>query len=159
MKNAASFDQDNSKIYLKYSYLMYPVGLKIEPKVNIGDDVFYAKKSFHISLLCLEKFSENEQIKILKFAQKYPINLGQVSTTTRMVTKDDQKSIIVRVRMTGLRKMIKEINQNFGYKFENPPTHITLYTLKNQFGIPINLTEDLRNLSQAIVLPDSQLHR
>lgn len=150
MKIEKSFGVNSSKIYLKYGYLMYPVIMEIEPKIQIGEDVFYAKKSFHVSLLCLEKLSKREQLKILEFSQKYPIKLTHVSTAFRLVTKDDLKSIIIRVTMTGLKRIIKEINKNFGFKFEYPPTHITLYTLKGQFGIPINTIVEFISFSRKL---------
>jgi hypothetical protein len=55
--------------------------------------------------------------------------------------------------MSGLNQLISAINKQFGYELVYPPTHVTLYTLKGQFGIGVNTQERYQQLTQAI---DSQ---
>lgn len=146
---------DNSDIYLKFGYLTFPLNLNIISKIKIGSEMFFSKSGYHISLLHLEGYPESEQRKICSFAQKYPIKLKKVTNIYRLVTLGDQQSIVVRVRLGGLKKLISAVNKHFGYSFVYPPTHITLFTLKGQFGIGVNSNSDYRCLTKKINPPDS----
>jgi len=119
-------------------------------KIKIGSETFFAKKGYHCSLLCLETLSIPAQEKVLKFAQNYPIKLKKLTNVYRLVTLGNRKSIIVRVRLAGLKRLIYAVNKHFGYDFLYPPTHVTLFTLKGQFGIPVNSNNEYRVLSRGI---------
>ncbi|MCX6726991.1 MAG: hypothetical protein NTY75_04285, partial [Candidatus Shapirobacteria bacterium] len=69
---------------------------------------------------------------------------------------ENQQSIIVRVHLQGLKRLISAINNHFGYSFVYPPTHITLFTLKDQYGISVDSTSEYRQLTHQISQKDSQ---
>ena len=150
MDYARNIINNNSDVYLKYEYLMYPVNLNIVPEMRVGSDLFFAKNSYHISLLCLEGIPKTNQTEILSFAQKYNLKLGKITSIFRLVIEEDQQTIIVRIRLFGLKKLIFGINKNFGYKFEYPPTHITLFTLRGQTGVGINTCKRYRQIGNQI---------
>ena len=129
---------------------MLPLNLNIISKIKIGTKIFYSKNGYHVSLLCLEKILESDQKKILNFAKKYSVKLLKISSTFRLVTQENQQSIIVRVHLRGLKKLISAVNKNFGFKFVYPPTHITLFTLKDQYGIALNSTDEFQQFTSQI---------
>ena len=53
-----------------------------------------------------EEFSESDQKKVLNFAQKYPVKLKKISKIYRLVTQENQQSIIVRVHLYELKRLI-----------------------------------------------------
>jgi hypothetical protein len=146
----------NSDVYLDYGYLMLPLSLRIIPKIKIGTETFFSKKGYHVSLLRLEDFPKPDQIKVFNLARKYPVKLKKVTQVYRLVRRENQQSIIVRVHLRGLKKLISAVNKNFGYHFVYPPTHITLFTLKDQYGIAVNTSSEYRRLTGQISLKDSQ---
>jgi len=146
----------NSEIYLNYGYLMLPLSLSIISKIKIGTETFFSKNGYHVSLLRLEDFSEPVQKKVLNFAQKYPVKLKKITKIYRLVTQENQQSIIVRVHLRGLKKLISAVNKHFGYNFFYPPTHTTLFTLKDQYGIAVNSTGEYRLLTRQISKKYSQ---
>lgn len=146
----------NSSIYLNYGYLMLPLNLKIVPRIKIGNATFFPKSGYHVSLLCIENFSESDQKKIFNFAQKYSVKIKKITGIYRLAVLQNQQSIIVRVHLRGLKKLISAINYHFGYNFSYPPTHITLFTLNGQYGIAINSTGEYKQLTRQISQKDSK---
>lgn len=140
----------NNDIYLSYGYLMLPISLRIISKIKIGSQAFFSKKGYHVSLLSLEHFTEAEQKTILNFARKFSVKLTRVTNVYRLVTQNDKQSIIVRVRLQGLRKLFSAVNKHFAQNFVYPPTHITLFTMKDQYGIGVNTVGDYRRLTRQI---------
>ena len=96
----------NSDIYLNYGYLMLPLSLNIVSKIIIGTETFFSKNGYHVSLLRLRDLSETEQKKVLNFAKKYSVKLINITKIYRLVAEDNRQSIIVRVRLQGLKKLI-----------------------------------------------------
>ena len=140
----------NSGVYLNYGYLTFPVNLSIIPKIKIGSKTFYSKTAYHVSLLYLGKLSDVEQEKILKFAGKYKVKLSKVTNVFRSVKKEGKESIIVRVQLQGLKKLITDINNRYDYSFVYPPTHITLYNLKGQYGIGVNSKKEYEEITSQL---------
>jgi len=92
----------------------------------------------------------------LNFAQKYPIRLKRITNIYRFIRQEDKQSIIVRVRLSGFKNLIYAINKHFGYHFVYPPTHITLFNLKDQYGIGCNSTNEYKRLTSRINQKHSQ---
>lgn len=143
-------------MYLNYGYLMLPLNLSVISKIKLGTETFFSKNGYHVSLLHLEDFSESDQKKVLYFAKKYPVKLKKITKTYRLVTQEKQRSIIVRVHLSGLKKLISAVNKHFGYNFVYPPTHITLFTLKDQYGIGVNSIGEYKRLTRQINQKNSQ---
>jgi hypothetical protein len=130
---------------------MLPFNLNIISKIKIGTKTFFSKSGYHVSLIRLRDFSEFDQKKVLDFTKKYPVKLKKVTKIYRLVTEENRQSIIVRVRLQGLKKLISALNKHFGYNFPYPPTHITLFTLKNmEGGIGVNSIGEYRKLTHQI---------
>lgn len=147
----------NSSIYLDYGYLMLPLSLSIASSIKVGSMTFFPKIGYHVSLIRLKDLSETDQKRVFEFAKKYPIMLKTITKIFRLVRENDQQSIIVRVRLCGLKNLISAVNHHFNYNFVYPPTHITLFTLKGQHGIGVNSTSEYRQLTSPINQKDSQL--
>ncbi len=145
----------NSGIYLGYGYLMLPLNLNISSKIEIENKTFFPKKGYHVSLICLENLPKPNQEKILNFAKKYPVVLKRMTGVYRLVIQENNQSIIVRIHLKGLKKLITAVNKHFGYSLVYPPTHITLFTLKGQYGIAINSNSEYRQLTHQISPKDS----
>lgn len=137
----------NSGVYLNYGYLTFPVNLSIIPKIKIDSKTFYSKTTYHVSLLYLGELTNTKQNKILKFASKYEVRLSKITNVFRSVKKEDNESIIVRVQLQGLKRLITDINKLYGYNFVYPPTHITLFNLKGQYGIGINSLQEYKEIT------------
>ena len=147
----------NSDIYLNYGYLMLPLSLNIVSKIIIGTETFFSKNGYHVSLLRLRDLSETEQKKVLNFAKKYSVKLINITKIYRLVAEDNRQSIIVRVRLQGLKKLIFAINKHFSYSLVYPPTHITLFALKDMDGgIGINSANEYKRLTHQIDQKDSR---
>jgi hypothetical protein len=146
----------NSDIYLDYGYLMLPLNLNIISKIKIGTKKFFSKNGYHVSLIHLRDFSDSDRKKILDFSKKYPVKLKKITKIYRLVTEENHQSIIVRVHLQGLKKLILALNNHFGYNFPYPPTHITLFTLKNmEGGIGVNSAGEYQRLTHQISQKDS----
>lgn len=136
---------------------MLPVSLNIISKVKIGPKIYFPKSGYHVSLFRLKDFSDADQKIIFNFAKKYPVKLKKITGIFRLVIEEDRQSIIVRVRLQGLRMLVSAINRYFGYNFVYPPTHITLFTLKDmEGGIGLNSTREYQQLTRQINQKDSQ---
>lgn len=140
----------NSGIYLNYGYLTLPINLSIISKIKIDSETYFAKSSFHVSLIYLGELAESDQKKLLIFAQKYNVFITGITNNYRLVKQGDKQSIIVRIRLQGLKKLISNINSYFGYNFVYPPTHITLFNLKGQYGIGINSRTEYNEITSQI---------
>lgn len=140
----------NSGIYLNYGYLTLPVNISIIPKIKIGSKTFYSKIGYHTSLLYLGDLPDTQQKEILKFASKYGVKLSKVTNVFRAVKKEDNESIIVRVQLQGLKKLINGINKQYGYSYVYPPAHITLFNLKGQYGIGINSLKEYKEITSKL---------
>ena len=141
---------NNLGIYLNYGYLTLPVNISIVDKVKIGPKIFYSKTGYHTSLLYLGNLTETEQLKIVNFASKYKVRLSKITNTFRSVKSGDKESIIVRVKLHGLKRLINEINKHYRYDFVYPPTHITLFNLKGQYGIGINSKKEYEEITKQL---------
>lgn len=147
----------NSDIYLDYGYLMLPLNLNIRTKIKIGTKTFFSKNGYHVSLIRLKDFSESYQKKVLDFSQKYPVKLKKITKIYRLATEEKRHSLIVRVQLQGLKKLILALNKHFSCSFIYPPTHITLFVLKDmEGGIGINSISEYRQLTRQINIKDSQ---
>lgn len=56
----------NLGLYLIYDYLTLPIDLNISPKIKIGEETFFAKKGYHVSLLYFDDLSMIDQKKDFK---------------------------------------------------------------------------------------------
>lgn len=147
----------NSEVYSNYGYLMLPLSLSIISKIKIGTETFCSKNEYHVSLLRLRDLSESQQKKVFYFAQNYSVKLKEITKIYRLVAEENRKSIIVRVRLQGLKKLISAVNKHFSYSFVFPPTHITLFTLRDMDGgIGVNSVSEYKLLTHKINQKDSQ---
>ena len=136
---------------------MLPLNLNIISKIKIAKETFFSKSGYHVSLVRLRDFSKTNQNKILNFTKKYPVKLKRISKTYRLVKEEGRQSIIVRVHLQGLKKLVFALNKHFGSSFIYPPAHITLFTLKDmEGGIGVNSKSEYKNLTSQISQKDSQ---
>lgn len=129
---------------------MLPVDIETLPKININGKYFYAKQNYHVSLLCLEKIKKSDQMKVLELSKTHRISLNKITNVYRLAKDTNNASIIVRVKLQGLKKLISEVNNLLNTKFTYPPTHITLFVLKDKFGIGINSNYEYKQITHNI---------
>jgi hypothetical protein len=136
---------------------MLPLSLSIVSKIKIGTEAYFSKNGYHVSLIRLVDLTKSDQQKVLNFTKTYPVKLKEITKIYRLVTEKNLQSVMVLVRLQGLKKLILAVNHHFGYNFIYPPTHITLFTLKDQKGgIGVNSASEYRQLTRQVSQNDSR---
>lgn len=148
----------SEKVIYKWGYVIFPLELTLAPTIKIDGQAYIAKKEFHVSLLCAKDYvaklakrlgkSEDEALRVLLDRTslalgKYPLVLGPFLNVFLKAEKENRKSLVVRVKMNGLEKVLEFISKEISLPIEIPPTHITLYTLKNRLSVPLNSHKDI----------------
>lgn len=135
-----------------------PVKIKIE-----GCELFL-KSEFHVSLICIGKIMEKNNLSIPDFINKViadfceftkhtSIDLARLCDEFRFVAENERRTIIAMCDISNLSKFFDFINQKYGLKLEYPPTHVTLYALQPNVGIFLTDTNDLNRLTKKIKVP------
>jgi hypothetical protein len=73
-----------------------------------------------------------------------PVRVGD---ELRLVRSGEERTLVVMVRVDGLRDLYAELSGRLGAALAPPPTHITLYTRPGGEGIGLHDETDLRDLS------------
>jgi len=146
-----------------------PVFIPDLPKqIEIKGNILYVKNEFHISLVCIKKIEEKYNVKIPNFLNMIindfcefnkinTLELLHYNNNYRFVARDDLKSVIVMCEILNLNKFFDLINRKYGLNIEYPPTHVTLYTLKDSIGIYLIDSSDIKNLTNLIDNPIGRL--
>jgi len=124
----------------------------------------FLKSSFHVSLVCINEIIKKYGISdsefkdsIIKdfcdFIQANDINLLNYSPDFKFVEENDLKTIVVMCQVSNLYEFFQLVDKKYGLKIEYPPTHVTLYILKDKLGIFLTDSDDIKNLTKAIPNP------
>ncbi len=125
----------------------------------INDIELVLKDSFHISIFPICElnqryhtlFIEEEIGKIFfDFIKENPIEIG-FSSEFRFVVEGDLKSVVIMCEHKNITDFYKLINQIYNLNIEMPVPHVTLYILKDKFGIYLLDRSDVQLKSKEIV--------
>ena len=73
----------------------------------------------------------------------------------RVVQENDRKTIIRMCAVGEAEAFFGELSEAFGFPIEVPPTHITLYTLKNKWPIGIYSKQQLDKITRKLTNPEA----
>jgi hypothetical protein len=150
---------------LKEDTIGLPVSFSELPvKIQVEGCELFLKDSFHISLVCIGKIIEKNQLTIpdfvnkviadfCDFTNKINIELDQYRDEFRFVSENDRKSVVAMCDIKNLDKFFDFLNQKYNLNLEYPPTHATLYTLQPNLGIFLTDTDDIKRLTKRIEAP------
>ena len=133
-------------------------------EIVIEGNALVLKSSFHISLVCINEIIKKHNISIsgfvdsmkkdfCDFVKTNDINLLSYLDDFRFVEENELKTVIVMCKVSNLDNFFGTINKKYGLTIECPPTHVTLYTLKDKLGIFLTDTNDIKNFTKPIPNP------
>ena len=155
--NKFQYNIPNKVIGLPVKFKNLPMLLKIE------NTDLVLKSSFHTSLICVGKIIEKYNVLIPDFENQVLDDFCEFSKSNeikvldygdfRFVQKDDLKTVVVMCNVLNLNKFFDLINKKYGLNIEYPPTHVSLYTLKDKHAIFLTNQDDIKNLTKPIPNP------
>lgn len=133
-------------------------------QIEVKGNTLYLKSSFHISLVCINKIIKKYDIEISDFLSKTiedfsdfvktnKVELLHYNNDFKFVAENELRSVIVTCEVSNINKFFDLINEKYGLSVKYPPTHVTLYTLKDGLGIYLTDSDDIKNLTTSIVNP------
>lgn len=145
--------------------IFLPVSITDLPEqIEIEGNILYAKKEFHVSLVCIRRIADRYNINIPDFLNKIisdfrefnkenKVELLHYNNDFRFAVRDDLKTVIVTCEVSNINKFFDLMNKKYGVNVEYPSTHVTLYTLKDKVGIYLIDSSDIKNLTVTIENP------
>ena len=133
-------------------------------KIHVEGREFGRRTSFHISLVCMERMVRKYGLSIpdlgakvvedfREFVRSNDIRFLRYRDEFRMVAFDGRCSIVVMCDVSGIGAFFDLINKKYGLKLDAQPTHVTLYTLKNDLGIYLIDQDDIQKITKVIPNP------
>ncbi len=150
----------NNDFTINNFYIFIPVKLeqeKFKQQIKINDTELFLKNEFHVSILFFpniidKKISKKEIIDFfIDFQKEKPLSIKSYSNDFRFIKTiergQNKESIINMVKIKNLNTFYQRLSKKFKIEISEPPTHVTLYTGKNQNGIGINSYNDLEKFT------------
>jgi len=150
---------------LKMDTIGLPVSLfDLPEKIEVEGYTLFLRTSFHVSLVCIGKIIEKNNLNIPDFIQKIiadfyeftqhmNIDFVQYKNDFRFATEGEKRSVVVMCDISNLDKFFDLINKKYSLHLEYPPTHVTLYTLQPVAGIFLTDTDSINRLTKKIKAP------
>jgi len=145
---------------------------KLPEEIEVERYKLFLKDSFHVSLVCVGKIIEKNNINIKEtdflekvitdfcnFTKENKVDLIRYRDEFKFVEEDEKRSMVVMCDISNLDKFFDFINKKYDLNLEYPPTHITLYTLQPNVGIFFTDSEDVKNLTRPIENPGVTLNK
>lgn len=159
---------DKFQFNLRNKMIGLPVKLENLPsRLQVGGFNLVLKTSFHVSLVCIGKIIEKYDVSISDFENKIINDFCEFTKGNdikvleyndfKFAVENDLKTVIVLCKISNLNKFFEITNKKYGLKIEYPPTHVTLYTLKDKLGIFLIDANDIKNLTKSIPNPIGRL--
>ncbi len=159
----------NNKYVYKpaFQVIGLPVTLSGLPdSIEVKGEKLLIRSSFHISLVCIGKIIEKQQVSDAHFTQSviedfndftntHEIELIRYLDEFRLATEDNKRSVVVRCEVSNLDLFFEHLNKKYKLSLETPPAHVTLYTLQPDIGIFLVDSADIENLTVLIPAPVS----
>jgi len=133
-------------------------------RIEVRGNTLYLKSKFHISLVCINIIIKKYDIKIQDFLSKViedfssfvktnKVELLHYNNDFKFAVEGDLKSVVVTCEVSNINKFFDLINEKYELNIKYPPTHVTLYTLKDGLGIYLTDSGDINNLTTPIENP------
>lgn len=140
----------------KTGYIYLPLDQNtggLNKNITLFGDIYHLKSSFHVSLLCVKNILKiNPQLegKILEIFNSYvacnSLDSVEYLPEYRVVAHaDGRKSIIQMVTVKNTEGLFHVLRKELNISIDTQPTHITIYTLREEEGIGVNTQEDYEN--------------
>lgn len=128
------------------------------PTYTYGEVDFVLKDVFHISVFPIVELNAKynlhiEEEKLLtdfyEFVGQNPVSV-EFTDEYRYVESADRKSIVIRCVAPIINEFYELINKKYNFKILPPVPHVTIYILKDNFGIYLLDQEDLDHKTKII---------
>ncbi len=165
---AKKFICGNEKYHIggpKEDTICLPVSFAYLPeKIEVEGLTLFRKTAFHVSLVCIGKIIEKNNLIIPDFINKVTddfceftrntsIDFARYKNEFRFASENERRAVVVMCDISNLDKFFDFINQKYGLKVECPPTHATLYTFQPDVGIFLTDMDDINRLTKTIEAP------
>ncbi|ETB63677.1 TPA: hypothetical protein DIC38_03225 [Candidatus Nomurabacteria bacterium] len=157
---------DNYTFNDKSMTISMPISVPRFPeKIIFNDYDLSLKMTFHVTLVPIGELIKKHKIEIpnfndliledfCSFVNSNKIELIKYRNEFRFVEENDLRSVVIMCDVTNLDIFFKLINEKYNLNLETSPTHVTLYILPDKGGIFILDSEDLKNKTELIEIPE-----
>ncbi len=154
----------------KYKFAHHTIALPITigdlpDNIQIEGESLKLKSSFHVSLVCIGKIIEKYKITIDNFEDSVIADFCEFTKDTtvdivaydnfRFASDKERRTLIVMCKISNLDSFFDSINKKYNLAIENPPTHITLYTLQEDKGIFLVDDQDITEKTKQVSVPEN----
>ncbi|MCD8494980.1 MAG: hypothetical protein LRY41_01415 [Candidatus Pacebacteria bacterium] len=131
----------------------------LQESIEIRNMRLLKKSKFHVSLVCvknIESVQEGIGDRIIElfcnFAQKHPFSFQGYTGVFRYVVdkSGERRSLVAMCKLSNLDVFFDHVNRELGLSIPYQPTHVTLYTLKQDQGIGLNSQEDIQKMTEDV---------
>jgi hypothetical protein len=133
-------------------------------QIEVQGNTFYLKSKFHISLVCINIIIKKYGIQIPDFLSKViedffnfvktnKVELIHYNNDFRFVSENELRSVVLTCEVSNINTFFDLMNEKYNLNVKYPPTHVTLYTLKDGLGIYLTDSDDIKNLTTSIENP------
>lgn len=163
--------KDNNVLPDPYVYklgyiILYLPSIDIAPKLNIDNEVLYAKDKFHMSILGVKEYigklskkltiSEEEAETIImresaKILKDNPISFSRFKDDIRLVKESDKKTIAIMCEADGVESFFNKLKKVLKIEMATQPVHSTVYTREDGRGIGMINQKELSEFSRPLV--------
>ncbi len=153
----------------KYTFKKKTIGLPVvieglPDKLDIEGCTLLRRSSFHVSLVCIGKIIEKQNIQapdfenvvindFCEFVSQNDISLIRYRDEFRFVAQNERQSVVAMCEVTNLERFFDLLNRKYQLHLETPPTHVTLYTLQPDAGIFLTDSNDIEKLTKTVSKP------
>jgi len=157
----------NGEFVFSHKTICLTISLDIPSELDFEGNTFVKNTFLHVSLVCVGKIIEKNNILIPDFESKVINDFCEFSKNNeikkvnytddfKFVSKEDKKTIVVMCDIPNLNKFFDLINKKYKLKIEYPPLHATLYTLPGKLGIFLTDSNDIKQFTKSITNPLSR---
>lgn len=118
-------------------------GLKLEDRLRERNPDLSHKKAGRLINLVLGETLAGKSFKVIP------------QDELRIAQEKDRKTIVRMCSVEGTKDFFSELSRSLGLEIEAPPTHITLYTLRNGWPIGIYNRQRLDEVTRKLTRPES----
>ena len=126
-------------------------------RIDVRGTTWAVKEEFHVTAAHAPWLAQRAGVSLdhawrelaaaLEGRRAGPVRVGD---ELRQVREDEERTLIVMVRVDGLGELYAELSGRLGAPLAPPPTHITLYTRPGGEAIGIHDESDLRSLTEVL---------
>lgn len=137
---------------------------KLDRHITVDDVLLVRRTSFHVTLVAAGHIARRHGLRTAEFVpelleqfrlyvEETPITFFRFRDEFRLVREADCQSVVIMCDVVNLGAFFARVGEHYGIRFEYPPTHVTLYTRRQDEGIFLTCQEELDRLSVSIPAP------